>query len=49
MLLHMANIQVPKDLWSLDLQDFGGSPKLLPSVPTDTLSQHPSLYSVSST
>ena len=43
MLLYMINIQVPKDLISLDLQEFEGSLALLPSVPTDIPSQHPSL------
>ena len=43
MLLYMVNIQIPKDLLSLDLQEFEGSLALLPSVPADTLSQHPSL------
>ena len=38
MFLYMVNIQVPKDLLSLDLQDFGGSLTLLPNVTTDTLS-----------
>ena len=46
MLLYMAKIQVSKEVIFIDLQDLWGSLALLPSFPSDTLSQHPSLVSV---
>ena len=49
MLLYMVNIQVVKDLLAFDLQDLECSLALVPSVPTNTLSQHPTLVQCLST
>ena len=48
MLLHVASIQVPKDLFKLDLQDLGASFTVLASVPTDTLNQQQLLFNAHS-